>query len=219
MALSMRTSMSSAVASRRSTVCAAAPKARTEMPTAAIALGAAALLSFGAVDAAHADIAGLTPCTDSKAYAKRQKNEVKGLTKRLKKYEAGSAPAVALKATIERTNNRFAMYAKTGVLCGNDGLPHLIADPGLALKYGHAGEMFIPTIGFLYIAGYIGHTGRKYLTIIKEEAKPIEKEIIIDVPLAISLALKGFVWPAEVISELRNGTLTEDDANITISPR
>eukprot|EP00955_Chlamydomonas_euryale_P078463 363151-Chlamydomonas_euryale.AAC.2 len=35
------------------------------------------------------------------------------------------------------------MYAKTGVLCGNDGLPHLIADPGLALRYGHAGEIFV----------------------------------------------------------------------------
>nr|ADQ00182.1 chloroplast photosystem I reaction center subunit III [Chlamydomonas sp. ICE-L] len=217
MALSMRSTLSAAPCTRRSTVCAAAPREVSIVP--AFAIGAAALVSFGAVDAAKADIAGLTPCSDSKAYAKRLKGEVKGLTKRMKKYEAGSAPAVALEATMERTKSRFAMYAKTGVLCGNDGLPHLIADPGLALKYGHAGEMFIPTIGFLYIAGYIGHTGRKYLNIVKQEAKPVEKEIIIDVPLAIDLALKGFVWPAEVIAELRAGTLTEDDANITISPR
>lgn len=58
-------------------------------------------------------------------------------------YEAGSAPAVALQATIDRTNNRFANYAKAGLLCGNDGLPHLISDPGLALRYGHAGEVFV----------------------------------------------------------------------------
>jgi photosystem I subunit 3 len=60
-------------------------------------------------------------------------------------YEADSAPALALKATIERTENRFANYAKAGLLCGNDGLPHLISDPGLALKYGHAGEVFVST--------------------------------------------------------------------------
>ena len=58
-------------------------------------------------------------------------------------YEAGSAPYLALEATIERTNNRFANYGKANLLCGTDGLPHLIADPGLALKYGHAGEIFV----------------------------------------------------------------------------
>ncbi len=58
-------------------------------------------------------------------------------------YEAGSAPALALEATIERTKNRFANYAKAGLLCGNDGLPHLISDPGLALKFNHAGEVFV----------------------------------------------------------------------------
>lgn len=58
-------------------------------------------------------------------------------------YEADSAPALALKATIDRTEKRFANYAKAGLLCGADGLPHLISDPGLALKYGHAGEVFV----------------------------------------------------------------------------
>jgi hypothetical protein len=29
------------------------------------------------------------------------------------------------------------------LLCGADGLPHLISDPGLALKFGHAGEVFV----------------------------------------------------------------------------
>lgn len=61
-------------------------------------------------------------------------------------YEAGSAPALALQATIERTENRFANYAKAGLLCGADGLPHLIADPGLALRYNHAGEIFVSIV-------------------------------------------------------------------------
>lgn len=76
----------------------------------------------------------------------------------------------------------------------------------------------IPTIGFLYIAGYIGSVGRDYLTRIKGEAKPRDKEIIIDVPLALKCSLAGLGWPAKAITELRNGTLTEDDVRPTLVP-
>lgn len=62
---------------------------------------------------------------------------------RATQYEEGSAPYLALQATRERTTNRFANYAKAGLLCGNDGLPHLISDPGLALRFNHAGEVFV----------------------------------------------------------------------------
>lgn len=44
----------------------------------------AAALTFGQVDAALADVAGLTPCSESKGFAKRQKNELKALDKRMK---------------------------------------------------------------------------------------------------------------------------------------
>jgi photosystem I subunit III len=74
----------------------------------------------------------------------------------------------------------------------------------------------IPTLGFLYVAGYIGHTGRKYLAATKGK---FDKEIIIDVPLAWDLAKQGAAWPLEVVSELRAGTLTESAENITVSPR
>lgn len=46
--------------------------------TAVAATALALTLSFGAVDAAYADVAGLTPCSESKAFAKRKKNEVRG---------------------------------------------------------------------------------------------------------------------------------------------
>lgn len=58
-------------------------------------------------------------------------------------YEPDSAPALALNAQIDRTEKRFATYAKQGLLCGADGLPHLISDPGLAIRYGHAGETLV----------------------------------------------------------------------------
>ncbi|KAG1677995.1 hypothetical protein FOA52_000790 [Chlamydomonas sp. UWO 241] len=199
------------VASRRCVVACKAVNANQALAAAALAT----VVGFGAVEPAMADIAGLTPCASSKAFAKREKTEVKKLESRLKKYEAGSAPALALSATIERTHARFANYGGSGVLCGNDGLPHLIADPGLALRYGHAGEIFIPTIGFLYVAGWIGNVGRAYL----QATKSVQKEIIIDVPLALKLAGQGAGWPLTVVRELQNGSLLEDDKNITISPR
>lgn len=69
------------------------------------------------------------------------------------------------------------------------------------------------------MAGWIGYVGREYLNIVKGDKKPEEKEIIIDVPLAITLAWRGAGWPFRTITELREGTLTEKAENITVSPR
>ena len=77
----------------------------------------------------------------------------------------------------------------------------------------------IPTIGFLYVAGYIGSVGREYLNIVKKEKKPTDKEIIIDVPLALKLSFQGIGWPLRTIQQLRSGSLLEDDRKITVSPR
>lgn len=77
----------------------------------------------------------------------------------------------------------------------------------------------IPTVGFLYIAGWIGTAGRDYLIASKGEAKPREKEYIIDVPLALKISAQGAGWPFRVIRELQKGTLLEKDSNITVSPR
>ncbi|KAJ9522661.1 hypothetical protein QJQ45_019735 [Haematococcus lacustris] len=251
MATMMRSAAAQSVAAKpvrasavRWTVVCSAQKESVSTAVAAAAL--AAVVGFSNVLPASADVAGLTPCSESKAFAKLEKKELKNLNKRLKQYEPGSAPALALEATMQRTKNRFANYGKAGLLCGNDGLPHLISDPGLALRFNHAGEVFIPTFGFLYIAGYIGHVGRQYIQLVKQGAKPTEKEIIIDVPMAIQLALNGWAWPLKTIQvcgcageqpcndpprqpasqlwtptarELREGTLTERAENITVSPR
>ncbi len=76
----------------------------------------------------------------------------------------------------------------------------------------------IPTIGFLYIAGWIGYVGRQYLIIVKGEKKPFEKEIIIDVPLAMRLSLQGAAWPLKAVRELQQGSLVESQENITVRP-
>merc|ERR1712054_637728 len=65
---------------------------------------------------AVADISGLTPCAESKGFAKLKKQELKELQKRLKKYEPDSAPALALKGTMDRTEKRFNFYGDAGLL-------------------------------------------------------------------------------------------------------
>jgi hypothetical protein len=57
----------------------------------------------------------------------------------------------------------------------------------------------IPTFGFLYVAGYIGYVGRQYLIAARSTAKPTDKEIIIDVPLAVKLAWQGAGWPLAAV--------------------
>ena len=46
-----------------------------------------------------ADVAGLIPCNESPVFTKRLDASVRKLEGRLKKYEAGSPPALALRAT------------------------------------------------------------------------------------------------------------------------
>ena len=71
------------------------------------------------------------------------------------------------------------------------------------------------------MAGYIGYVGRSYLQQIKATmgGKAIDREIIIDVPLALKCSREGAIWPLAALTELRNGTLTEKEENITVSPR
>ncbi|KAF8412747.1 hypothetical protein HHK36_000716 [Tetracentron sinense] len=161
---------------------------------------------------ASADIAGLTPCKESKQFAKREKQQLKKLESSLKLYAPDSAPALAIKATMEKTKRRFENYGKQGLLCGSDGLPHLIVSGDQR----HWGEFITPGILFLYIAGWIGWVGRSYLIAIRGDKKPTQKEIIIDVPLASSLIFRGFIWPVAAYRELINGELVVDDADVTV---
>ena len=164
---------------------------------------------------ATADIAGLTPCKDSNAFAKRMEQSVKKLENRLTKYDPSTPPALALKEQINRTKARFSKYSKSGILCGTDGLPHLITDG----RWNHAGEFIFPGLLFIYITGWIGWVGRGYLQAVSKSNKPTEKEIIIDVPLAIKFSVSGFTWPLAAIQEFNSGKLVANNQDITVSPR
>ena len=164
---------------------------------------------------ASADIGGLTKCSDSPAFAKRLKTSVKKLEQRMGQYEADSPPALALKQQIERTEARFDKYSRSELLCGSDGLPHLIADG----RWSHAAEFIIPGFGFIYISGWIGYVGRKYLRAVSTTKNPSESEIIINVPLALKIMTTGYIWPISAWQELISGDLVAPKDEVTVSPR
>lgn len=158
-----------------------------------LALILAVSLWFGvAAQPASADVAGLTPCGESEAFLQRAAN-----------------------ATTESAQQRFEFYGNSGVLCGEDGLPHLIVDG----RWSHSGEFTIPGLLFLYIAGWIGWAGRSYLQAIKKEGQAEEKEIIIDIPLAVRMSLSGAAWPAAALKEFQSGEMFAKDNEIPVSPR
>ena len=164
---------------------------------------------------ALADIGGLTKCSESAAFTKRLNASVKKLEQRASQYEADSPPALALKQQIERTQARFDKYSRSELLCGTDGLPHLIADG----RWSHAAEFILPGFGFIYISGWIGWVGRKYLRAVSTSANPSESEIIINVPLALKIMTTGYIWPISAWQELISNDLVAVSEEITVSPR
>ncbi len=157
------------------------------------ALILAVTLWFGVAPTQSAQAFNLTPCSENAAFAQRAKA-----------------------ATSQSAARRFELYAQQpNLMCGEDGLPHIIVDGSLA----HAGEFLIPSILFLYVAGWIGWAGRSYIIAAKKSGSAEEKEIIIDVPLALSCSLTGFAWPLAALKEFTTGELTAKDNEIPISPR
>ena len=164
---------------------------------------------------ASADIGGLTKCSESPAFAKRLNLSVKKLKQRLSKYEANTPPALALEQQIQRTEARFDKYSRSELLCGTDGLPRLIADG----RWSHAAEFILPGFGFIYIAGWIGWVGRKYLQVVSTFKNPTENEIIINVPLALKIMSTGYIWPISAWQELVSNELVAAKDDVTVSPR
>ena len=173
------------------------------------------ILLLGNPLVASADVAGLTPCKDSSVFKRRLDQSVQKLSGRLSNYDEGTPAYLALQAQIDKTQARFDKYGKQGLLCGSDGLPHLITDG----RWSHAGEFILPAFTFLYITGWIGWVGRSYLQFTKTTDKPNENEIIINVPVAIGMMSSGFLWPLSAWNELVTGKLLVPGNEVTVSPR
>ena len=164
---------------------------------------------------AFAEVGGLTKCSESAPFAKRLKTSVKKLELRMAQYEVNSPSALALQQQINRTQARFDKYSRSDLLCGTDGLPHLIADG----RWSHKAEFILPGFGFIYISGWIGWVGRKYLRAVSTTKNATESEIIINVPLALKIMTTGYIWPISAWQELISGELIAPKEEITVSPR
>ncbi|NJK99225.1 MAG: Photosystem I reaction center subunit III [Spirulinaceae cyanobacterium SM2_1_0] len=160
-----------------------------------LALLLAMVLWFGVAPAASADDYGLVPCSESSAFQQKSQS-----------FRNTTADPLSGQKRAER-------YSEA--LCGPEGYPHLIVDGSLS----HAGDFIIPSILFLYVAGWIGWVGRAYLIAVRDGDSPEMKEIIIDVPLAFRVMLTGFAWPIAAFGELMSGKLTAAETDIPVSPR
>jgi photosystem I subunit 3 len=164
---------------------------------------------------ASANFNALVPCKESPAFQKRLKSSVKKLENRLKLYTADTKEAKFLENEIQATKARFERYENSSLLCGKEGLPRIIASG----QWDHAGEFTIPAILFLYITGWIGWVGRKYIRYASGTTNPTENEIIINVPVALTIMNSGFLWPVEAWKEFTSGDLLAAKDDVTVSPR
>jgi len=169
----------------------------------------------GNIQEAKADFNALTLCKESPAFTKRLNSEVKKLENRLKFYTPESKESKFLLQEIESTKLRFERYGNANLLCGKEGLPRIIASG----QWDHANEFVIPGVLFLYITGWIGWVGRKYLRYASTTENPFENEIIINVPVALSIMNSGFLWPVDAWKEFTTGDLLASDDDVTVSPR
>jgi photosystem I subunit 3 len=181
-----------------------------------LSLGIFALvLGAGTIQPANAEFANLTPCKESPAFQKRLATSVKKLENRLKLYTPGTKEADFLNREIQATKNRFERYGNSSLLCGKEGLPRIIASG----QWDHANEFVIPGILFLYITGWIGWVGRKYVRYASTTENAFENEIIINVPVALSIMTSGFLWPVDAWKEFTTGDLLASKDDVTVSPR
>jgi photosystem I subunit 3 len=174
----------------------------------------AALLMWATPQVAKAEgLTSLEVCSDVPAFVQRGQDRVAALEAKVAAAEAGSQQAKVAQQQLANTKARFDKYGS--LLCGTEGLPHLVTDGRL----NHAGEFLIPGLMFLYIAGFIGWAGRSYLIKVREGDNAAEKEATIDIGLALACVSAAVAWPALALTEISTGKLTVPDDAVPISPR
>jgi len=143
-------------------------------------------------------------CKDNKKYHKKIKDQIYKITQRQKKYPKGSVVFNRFEKKVALTKAREEAYGDR--YCGKkDGRPRVIAT-GENVR----GGVVIPSLMFLYTAGWIGWAGRSYLIRTQDE----KKELNIDVPLALTCMASGFSWPVAVWQDIVNGELVVKDTDL-----
>jgi len=150
-------------------------------------------------------VAGLELCKDSKKFHKKIKEYIGKLEKRQKNnLTPGGVVYKWFDMYKEMARKREVAYGER--FCGKlDGLPRVIP-----MFTTNRGSILYPTIMFLYTAGWIGWAGRSYL----QRTQSSEKELQIDVPLALQCMASGFSWPVSAWQEITTGKMAVPDSEL-----
>jgi photosystem I subunit 3 len=155
----------------------------------------------------------LQTCKDVEAFNNTKAGSLEKLKKLSNNVSLDSPTYIEIQKTIKRTELRFEKYKNLN--CGSDGLPHIAL--GSASR-----QVIAPGLLFLYISGWIGWVGRKYVQYTNSIPDPSERpfaEIIINVPKALKIMSEGYKWPIDLATELRTNKFFIPDDEIRTSPR
>jgi len=143
-------------------------------------------------------------CKNSKKYAKKWKDRLFKVDAKLKKYPKDTAVYNRLLKKKAGLVRRKEAYGER--FCGKkDGNPRTIASGEFV-----RGGIIPSSLAFLYTTGWIGWAGRNYL----RRTRDSKKEIMIDVPLALTCMASGFAWPVYAWQEIVNGEMVKKDEDI-----
>merc|ERR1712046_414371 len=117
-------------------------------------------------------------------------------------YPVGSVVWNRIEASKQKVIRRADAYGMRW--CGREGRPRVL------VQAGYKGSVTVPAMMFLYTAGWIGWAGRSYLLATQDA----EKEINIDVPLALTCMASGFACPVKAWQEIANGEMVVPDGEL-----
>jgi len=150
------------------------------------------------------DMKNLELCKNSKKFKKIMKDQLFKIGKRQSKFAKGSLPYERLNDKIALTKKRQEAYG--GRWCSKfRGLPYTITTGEIT-----RGSIIPPALAFLYTTGWIGWAGRTYL----RRTRDMQKEIMIDVPLAASIMLSGYAWPVLAWKDIVDGKFVRPDTEV-----
>jgi len=138
----------------------------------------------------------LNMCKDNKKYHKRFKDQLYKIQKKQKGFPDGTSVFVRLQQQVDMLKLKEEVLGNR--YCGlKDGFPRTIATGETDVR----GSAVWPAAAFLYTAGWIGWSGRTYLM----RTNSIDKELNIDVPLALTCMASGFSWPVQATQSVTSG--------------
>jgi photosystem I subunit 3 len=154
--------------------------------------------------------AALIKCSESVVFKQRLEYELSEFGLMLNHYVVGSPAYLEILGQMEDTDSSFLNLINSGAVCGDeDGLPRI----------SFAGENFteevlLPSLFALYILGFIGWVGRSYLIFARRTDCPAQAEIIINLPVALGLAIVAILWPIAAGLEIIDGQFAVADSEI-----